>query len=221
MAKTILFSEMTPAEEWERRFHDWYDTEHVPIRMKAPGFERARRYREIGSGKFLAVYETEDAEAFRTPEYRKIKEEPSDETKWMLANVSGFTRYTAEQIGEQIQTECDGNPYEAPILYSVMFEVPTGREEEFNRWYEEDHVPTLLKNPHWLACRRYKVIGGEPENWTHLALHYLSDISALQSEERAEARRSPWRARLSEEEWFKGKYMQFERIRSFTATKED
>lgn len=220
MAKSILFSEMTPAEEWERRFHDWYNTEHIPIRMNAPGFERARRYREIGSDKCLAVYEMESADAMRTPEYQKIKEQPSEETRWMLSNVSGFTRYTGEQIGEQKRTGLDIDPYEAPVLYSVMFEVPKEREDEFNRWYEEDHVPTLLKNGQWLACRRYKLISGDPESWTHLALHYLADVDALQSEERAEARRSPWRARLAEEEWFKGKYMQFELLRTFTATRD-
>ena len=217
MAKTILFSEMTPSKEWERRFHDWYDTEHIPIRMHAPGFERARRYREIGTDKCLAVYEMASPQAMRTPEYQKIKQQPSDETKWMLANVSGFTRYTGEQIGEQQRTGYAGDPYEAPVLYAVMFEVPSHREEEFNRWYEEDHVPTLLKNERWLACRRYRLDSGEPGNWTHLALHYLADIDVLQCEERTEARNSPWRARLAAEDWFKGLYMSFEHLRTFTA----
>ncbi len=217
MAHTVLFSEMIPGKEWEHRFNEWYDTEHIPVRMKAPGFLRARRYQEVDSLKYLAVYEMESPEAIKTPEYIKIKEQPSEETRWMLGNVGGFTRYTAEQIGEQVNVACAGDPYHAPYLYPVMFEVPAEREEEFNRWYEEDHVPTLLKNPGWLACRRYKIFSGDPENWTHLALHYLADPGVLNSDERKEARQSPWRDRLAQEAWFKGKYMLFRHIKTFTA----
>lgn len=218
MAETVLFSEMIPDAQWEDRFNDWYDTEHIPIRMDAPGFIGARRYQEIGSNKYLAVYEMEHPNVLGTPEYKKIKEQPSDLTKWMLENVSGFTRYTGEQISEQINPNVTGNPYDAPILYPVMFEVPADREEEFNNWYVEDHVPTLLKNERWLACRRYKIFNGDPENWTHLALHYLADTEVLDCDERKEARQSPWRDKLAKEEWFKGKYMMFQFLKGFSAT---
>jgi hypothetical protein len=33
------------------------------------------------------------------------------------------------------------------------------REEEFNRWYDEIHIPDVLKGgPEFLACRRYEQI---------------------------------------------------------------
>jgi hypothetical protein len=33
------------------------------------------------------------------------------------------------------------------------------REEEFNRWYDEIHIPDVLKGgPEFLTCRRYKQI---------------------------------------------------------------
>ena len=219
MAHTILFSEMTPSPECEDQFHAWYDTEHIPIRMAAPGFIGAKRYQEIGSNKYLAVYEMESPEALQSEAYKKIKSEPSERTRWMLANVSGFTRYTATLIGEQVNQAVTGNPYDAPVLYPVMFSVPEEREEEFNRWYEEDHVPTLLKNERWLACRRYKIFSGEPDHWTHLALHYLADAEVLDCEERQVARRSPWRAKLAKEEWFKGHYMLFRHMKSFTSSR--
>ena len=57
--------------------------------------------------------------------------------------------------------------------------------------------------------RRFRIIDGEPERWTHLALHYLADSRALTSPERERARASPWRARLAQESWFNGKYFVF------------
>ena len=35
------------------------------------------------------------------------------------------------------------------------------REDEFNRWYDEIHIPDVLKGgPEFLTCRRYKQIPG-------------------------------------------------------------
>lgn len=214
---TILFSEMIPERDWEEKFNDWYDTEHIPVRMNVKGFQRARRYREVNSSKYLAVYEMDDSNVLKSPAYKVVKEQPSELTKWMLASVNGFTRYTGNLISEQINEKVEEDPYDAPILYPVMFEVPIEREAEFNDWYIQDHVPTLLKNQDWLACRRYRIESGDPENWTHIALHYLRNIDVLDCEERKEARNSPWRDKLAKEEWFKGKYMMFELLKKFTA----
>jgi hypothetical protein len=214
---TVLFSEMIPQPEWEADFNNWYDTLHIPHRMEAPGFRCARRYKEIDGERYLAVYEMDSPEALTSPEYTKIKTQPNEQSKWMLANVTGFTRYTGTEISNQVNPSYTGEPFEAPILYPVMFEVPADREQEFNDWYTQDHVPTLLKNPDWYACRRYKIYNGDPENWTHLALHYLANTEVLQCPEREEARKSPWRDKLAAEPWFKGKYMMFEFINKFNA----
>ena len=216
--KAVLFSEMTPEAEWEESFNDWYNTEHIPIRMEVKGFQGARRYRHLeeGSRKYLAVYEMDSAEVLNTQEYRNVKDFPSERTAWMLENVNDFTRYTCSLISEAVASHAQGHPYDAPILYPVFFAVPEERQEEFNRWYEEDHVPTLLNCSDWLACRRYKIDSGVPGNWTHLALHYLKDLKALESEERKIAHESEWRKRLAKEDWFKGHYLYFEKIKNFS-----
>jgi hypothetical protein len=41
------------------------------------------------------------------------------------------------------------------------------REEEFNKWYDEVHLPDILSAPHFVAAQRYKLAGrpskSEPE----------------------------------------------------------
>ena len=61
----------------------------------------------------------------------------------------------------------------------------------------------LLRAQGWLRMRRYEPIhlAGGPR-WTHLALHELRDAAVLESEERALARSTPWRAQLEQESWF-------------------
>lgn len=211
-AGAVLFSEMTPAPEWEDDFNHWYDTHHIPIRMAAPGFLGAQRYRNVDGPAYLAVYDMQTPAALKTPDYQRIKQNPSEQTSWMLANVGDFTRYTGELISWQQRADVeDDRMLDSAYLYAVFFSVPAEREEAFNAWYVEDHVPLLLGCEHWLGCRRYRIVDGHPAAFTHMALHHLADLAALQSPAREAARATPWRAKLAAEPWFKGHYAVFSR----------
>ena len=85
----------------------------------------------------------------------------------------------------------------------VFFEVPPEWRTQFNDWYEREHVPMLLECPQWLMCRRFELqaLAGCP--WTHMALHYLSDLRALSSPQRDAARSTPWRRELEQHDWFR------------------
>lgn len=208
----VLFSEMTPDPTWEGEFHSWYDTHHIPIRMAAPGFLGAQRYNRHDGEGFLAVYDMESPEVLQTPEYKAIKGQPSETTVRMLRDVTGFTRYTARLISWQQQDAVSElEMLESPVLYAVLFTVPEERRNDFNAWYTEDHVPKLLVEPQWLGVRRYEIVDGTPHNYTHIALHHLSSVDAMNSPHRAAARDTPWRDRLAAENWFKGSYMVFDK----------
>jgi hypothetical protein len=208
--EAILFSEMTPPPDREAAFNAWYDREHIPLRMAAPGFRSAQRYRDGQTLNYLAVYEMDDPGALATREYGRIKNQPSDTTRTMLGSVSGFTRYIGRSIGSH------GLPgaelLSASVLYAVFFLVPPARVAEFDSWYAEDHVPLLLGDPRWIGTRRFDILDGAPHGYNRLALHYLADRLVLDSEARAKARATPWRARLAQEPWFQGKYLVFDRI---------
>lgn len=219
-AGAVLFSEMTPDVAWAEDFHKWYNEHHIPIRMAAPGFTGAQRYADAEGPGFLAVYDMDNSGALRTPEYGKIKGEPSEQTAWMLKNVAGFTRYIGTQIGLQLQEGVDeAAMLQAPVLYAVMFDVPEDRLADFDEWYDVDHVPLLLGCKDWLGCRRYALEDSHPHQFNRMALHYLADASALQSDARAAARASAWRDRIAAEPWFKGKYLIFNAIGQRFASK--
>ena len=56
--------------EHEAEFNRWYDEEHIPQKLATPGFRSARRYRSHDvAGRYLAVYEVDDAEVVTSPEY--------------------------------------------------------------------------------------------------------------------------------------------------------
>lgn len=197
MSAGMLFSQMQPPEQLLDEFHDWYDTEHIPARLALPGFERATRYEAVEGGpRYLAVYELSDLAVLDTDGYRRLKDEPSARTSWMLDQVSGFTRFTCELTSDT------GAVAEGDHLSVVAFAVPDSDEAALDDWYETEHVPALLRAPDWLRVRRWRVLSGAGGPWTHLATHELAGRAVLDSPERAAARSGRKRDALAARSWF-------------------
>jgi len=163
---TILFSEMTPDASWEDEFNDWYDHEHIPLRIAVPGFRGAQRYRAEATRNYLVVYEMDSPAVLKTPAYLAVKNNPSDRTRRMLSGVTGFTRYIAEETGSYTRGVDRVTALDARCLYSVFFDVAPEQDE-------------FCKDA--LLVRHFKIIDGEPKPWTHLVLHYLRDASTIES----------------------------------------
>lgn len=193
----ILFSQMEPPEGLEYDFHEWYETEHIPARMRISGFAGANRYESLADGPaHLAIYWLDDLGTLDTRAYRDLKARGTARSQRMLASVTGFTRFICEQRSDT------GHRGEGNYLSVVAFSVPDEDRATFDHWYESEHTPLLMRAPDWLRVRRYRVVSGEGGPWTDLALHELSDPAALDSPERAEARRAPKREALSRRPWF-------------------
>jgi hypothetical protein len=121
-----------------------------------------------------------------------------DEGESSMALPPGVARYVC------VESQ-DSGAYAEPhrVLMIVAFRVPGGRQDEVERWYQQEHGPMLLRAPGWLRMRRYRLHrGAGGPLWTHLALHELRDAAVLDSAERALARSTEWRARLEKERWF-------------------
>ena len=64
----------------------------------------------------------------------------------------------------------------------VMMDVDPEHEEEFNRWYNEEHLTERLEIPGYVSARRFKLEEGEGV-LKYLCIWELEDGSPLQSEE--------------------------------------
>ena len=69
-------------------------------------------------------------------------------------------------------------PGEVILVTSV--DIHPSVEQEFNRWYNEVHLPEILKCPGFLRCSRYESTGGEPR---YLAIYELENEDALSTPE--------------------------------------
>lgn len=213
----LLFSQMQPPLELEREFHDWYEAEHIPVRMAIPGFAGATRYEAVeGDPKFLACYFLDDLACLKSDRYLQLKADPGERTAKMLASVDGFTRYLCKQT-------FDTGPSAEPVgrMFVTTFSTPdVEAAARLDDWYENEHMPMLIQADGWLRIRRFEPFGSfDGPNWTHIALHELRNESILDAPERAAARSTPWRDRLAEESWFSasGRWL-YRPIHSATAT---
>jgi len=69
-------------------------------------------------------------------------------------------------------------PREAGILL-VMNDIAPDREDEFNRWYQEQHVPERLGLPGFRTARRYRAVGAGP---AYMAMYECDSIAVLASD---------------------------------------
>ena len=76
----------------------------------------------------------------------------------------------------------------------VYADVDEKHDEEFNAWYNTEHLPQLLSMPGFLDAARYVAVKGGPK---YLAAYELESVEAIRSPEFVNRRRPPWDARMS------------------------
>ncbi len=67
-------------------------------------------------------------------------------------------------------------------------------EEEFNSWYNTEHLPELLTLPGFLDAARYVATKGAPK---YLAVYELTNVEAVGSPQFNARKRTPWENRMS------------------------
>ena len=64
-------------------------------------------------------------------------------------------------------------------MLSVRATVESGRETEFNRWYDEEHVPDAVRMlPGCIGAARYKVVMGDGSH-QYMALYAFESAAKL------------------------------------------
>ena len=72
MAKGILIAAMNIGNAAEDEFHDWYDTEHLPERVRVPGFRLCQRWMGTQDPKVsVATYDLETSAYCRARDTRR------------------------------------------------------------------------------------------------------------------------------------------------------
>lgn len=172
-------------------FDDWYDTEHIPERMSVKGFINAQRWVAAdGARTALATYDLESLAVLKQPEY--VSRKGDGRTPWskrIARRTDLFCRLTAEQI----QPGNEEGPSNAGGLLMFATNIAPKAENDFNAWYDEEHVPALKRVPGVMSARRFRTDEGAP---AYVALYHLSAPEVASSDAWKNAVETPWTARI-------------------------
>ena len=83
-------------------------------------------------------------------------------------------------------------------VYFVQMDVPPALEAEFNRIYDDEHVPTILKVPGVRSCARYRLdhstVTGMPR---YLAIYEVDNAAVIDSKAWTEASdKGDWKPKI-------------------------
>jgi len=191
MAKGTLIAAMNMARAAEDEFHDWYDTEHLPERVRVPGFLVCQRWFSTQDRKIsVATYDLDSVAVLTSPAYQAIGgQNLSPWSKRVTAQVERLLRFEGDQIlpGDQLP------PDKAEGLLLNAMNIAPELEAEFNEWYDKEHIPALSAVPGVLCARRFRGTSG---NRKYVALYHLASPEVQESAEWKQARQSDWTSRL-------------------------
>jgi hypothetical protein len=191
MAKGILIAAMDFSAAPEDEFHDWYDLEHIPERLRVPGFINADRWIGIDNPKIsVATYDLESVEVLKSPAYLAVGgANGSPWTKRTAKFRKSILRYEGEQLFPGDRTA----PSNAAALMLIGMNVAPEHENEFNEWYNSEHIPALGAVPGVLCARRYRGAGGTQR---YVALYHLEAPEILRSADWRKAADTPWTQKM-------------------------
>lgn len=95
-----------------------------------------------------------------------------------------------------------------PVIHMVATRCQPEDEEKFNRWYDEIHIPLLLKFKGMKKVTRYKIIYETEEYPKYLAMYKFESQKAYEEYETSpelaaarEEQRETWKERGFEVKW--------------------
>jgi len=191
MAKGILIAAMNIANAAEDEFHDWYDTEHLPERERVAGFLACQRWIGIPDRKVsVATYDLDTVGVLQSPGYLAIGgANLSPWSKRVTSRVERLMRFEGEQMlpGDKLPPADAGG-----FLLNAMNVVPE-HEDEFNEWYNNEHIPSLAAVPGVLCARRFRATAA---NRRYVALYHLASPEVQATPAWKSAADSEWTRKL-------------------------
>ncbi|KAK3356794.1 Alpha/Beta hydrolase protein [Lasiosphaeria hispida] len=166
----LLYVTMEPRQGLSLdQFHDWYNNEHGPTRLRLPHiFPNGLRYRATDGQRptFLADYDVTDVEYLETPTYTNLRENRTPREADTIGRVVVDRRFfdfvAAQQRPDFVPAEqLSDAEAEGLVLVNVEVSLKDGvdtaeAEKAIVDWYVEEHIPMLSKIPGWLRSRVFR-----------------------------------------------------------------
>ncbi|APA08942.1 hypothetical protein SS1G_02778 [Sclerotinia sclerotiorum 1980 UF-70] len=210
----LLYVTMQPQESLpDSQWHDWYDNEHGPLRVRLPFIKNGFRYRanDLSSStpaspshpEWMAMYDVTDMAAMNTETYLRLRgpEVKTDREKETMAQIKVDRKLYDYISGREIDgyKKVEEVGYEEGN-YVVAFtaEIDEEFEEDYTKWMEEEYLPMLAKIPGWRRTRRFvtsSILEGK-EGKEYLSIHEFAPQNDASGEAYKAAISTEWSKKI-------------------------
>ena len=184
---------VTIAAAKDTQVNAWYDTTHIPLLMKYAGLKQAYRYKKFspadsltpGGAGYWATYfnqtKTDIDGMNASPEFTAAITEMI--SHWTAGECSTKVAVNYQKIKSWIKTDYTGALNYVTV---VRAEFKAGKEAEINNWYNNTHIPLIMKYPGVKKAVRYQKMGASSDinaaaMTTFMACYYYPTKAAQDS----------------------------------------
>jgi hypothetical protein len=176
-------------------FNDWYDLEHIPEREAVPGFGACERWiADEQSTVSVATYDLDSADVLHSLAYASVAY--GNLSVWSK-RVTAMCKRLLRFEGTQITPGEAKAPLRAGALLLNAMNVTPEAEDDFNAWYDQEHLVALAAVPGTLAARRYRSTAADGGTHRYVAIYHLASPDVTRSAAWKAAVDTPWTARVS------------------------
>jgi len=207
----LLYVTMQPQSSLpDTQFHDWYNTEHGPLRLRLPFITNGFRFRATDGEQpeYVALYDITDMDELTRKTYLDLRTDviKTKREKETMAQID-VGRFLYDLVEERsspnfrpLEERADTD---AETRGSILVAVTTAthpdpeKQAEHDRWYREEHFEMLSRVPGWRRSRLFvtaAIDSSAPRE--SLALHEYAPVNGLGGEAHQAAMNTPWRQRL-------------------------
>ncbi|CAK5268114.1 unnamed protein product [Mycena citricolor] len=177
----LFFAMEADPEVTEERLNDWYDNEHIPLRLKVSGLNTVTRYKATDGQvpTWLAMYNCDTPAVVQSEGYTSLAALGSENEKDILSRFTSVSRRIYEHVSTTTAPGVSDEELPAKFIYVAGLEVPGGAEDDLNRWCvplgmrryvlirrsvrhvierDQEHIDMFSKIPGWKQTRRYQII---------------------------------------------------------------
>jgi hypothetical protein len=200
MAKGILYVLVSPGQGAStEQVHNWFTTTKTLI----PGLLAAATYSALDEQKpeYLAVYELQDSSEINLPQILQA-------TKFESVELRVYNLYSEKTSPKHAHADVAGDNGERVFRTLALQPGPDLTVQDYNDWYEQEHIPLLSIVPGWLKSTRWvlKEATSTPAQETgngaakklsdFMSIHEWETMASFQTEEFKQATNTPWRDRI-------------------------
>jgi hypothetical protein len=177
MANSVLITMTNPQTGREEEYQDWYANTHIVEMVGAPS---------VLSAKLHTVTDARTPTKWRHCALYELKGDPAEamaavfehgKAGNMTPSTAGDTPSRLLAIATPIAERQGDRPADPDNhLFLVLTNPTAGMEEEYNRWYNDQHVPDVLGVDGFVGVQRFKLSaapGGEAPYWNYVAFYEI------------------------------------------------